>query len=218
MTHAVSTRPEPVTVLVVSDRAGTSGFVADVPSDARVRPVGRVTSAGATRAVHEHRPDVVLAEVSSFDQLAALTGAVMGSTPTIVVSALPSEAVLLGCLSAGARGFLLKPVCPPVLEHALDVVASGSVYVDQRAMGWLVELALHGRSAQTDRGLSLRQSQVLQLAGEGMTNRDIAAALGVSVDTVKSHLYEAMRKLGIHDRRDAARRAEAVGVTPGEAL
>jgi len=200
----IAVMAEPVSVLVCGERRA----VATLADGAfRHRVVGRVASpASAVLAIRTRRPDVVvaeLAELGHIDRLAPL----LGEASTVVVGSVPAAFALLPCLAAGARGFVLEPADAETIDYAVAAVAAGGIYVDPRCIDVLVRLAVDGRMARIGEGLTLRQIQVLQLAEEELTNREIASSLGISSETVKSHLHQAMRRLGVHGRLAAAARA-----------
>lgn len=206
-----------VTVLFVSDRSTPPSYLADLARSGRYRPVGRGASvASALDPLGSFPPDVVLCEVTGFRQVHDLTAAAarLQDAAVVVVSDLPAEQALLLCLAAGVRGFVGTPVAPGVLDHAVSAVLAGHAYVDPAGTAWLVEFALRGHRPEFRSGLTVRQAQVLQLVRGGLTNREIAAALGVSLETVKTHLHEAMRRLGTHDRWAATTLAD--GALVGE--
>jgi DNA-binding NarL/FixJ family response regulator len=196
-----------VTVLLVSDEPSAPVVVAGSARNARFHLVDRTTEMEpAVEIVQFRTPDVVLVEVASLDRVNELVRVAddLRDSTLVVVSGLPPEVVLLTCLVAGARGFLRSPVELGLLDLAFSVVLAGHTFVDPRSTAWLVDYVLHGHLPHSEHGLTVRQSQVLRLVRGGLTNREIAAALGVSAETVKTHLQEAMRRLGAHDRWSAA--------------
>lgn len=154
------------------------------------------------------RSDVVVAEVDTVERLRTRAASLpeAGEAKVIVVSALPAEVALLAAMVAGAKAYLQKPVAGDLLERTVRAVTVGHTVVDPRCTAWLVELALQGQRVPVANGLTLRQSHVLHLAGAGLSNREIAEVLGVSLDTVKTHVRQALKRLGVGDRRTAARR------------
>jgi DNA-binding NarL/FixJ family response regulator len=115
--------------------------------------------------------------------------------------------------SAGASGFISKALPGTDIADALVRIASGE-YVE--AIGEPGELPAGSAIADLewpgkDDGLSERESQVLVLCAEGLTNREIAASLYVGLETVKSHLRSVYAKLGIHNRVAAASYAQRSG-------
>lgn len=157
---------------------------------------------GAIADALQAHPEVVVAEL--VDQAGVLElSSIASLSPTVVVSSVPTESALLPCLAAGARGFVLESASADVLDEAVAKVAAGHAYIDPNSVDWLVDVvagSYAGRSGRDDIRssslLSTRQSQVLALVRDGLTNADIAAVLGMSPNSVKTHRSRAMRKLG----------------------
>jgi DNA-binding NarL/FixJ family response regulator len=198
-------------VLVVADSRASATVLEELARGGRFRLLGRVESVrGAAEAARTRRADVLVVEVSTPQRLREAV-AVLGAGPgarAVVVSGLPAEAALLPVMAAGARAFLQRPLAAGLLEEAIAAVVAGHTFVDARSTGWLIDLAMHGRRSRPLDGLTLRQSQVVELVRGGLTNREIARLLGVSPGTVKTHLHEAMRRLGVTDRWAATVLAE----------
>lgn len=199
-----------VRVLVVDDhpvvREGLSGALASEPDFKVVSEAA--TAEQALRAAEEMRPDVVVLDV----RLPRMSGAeactnLLRRVPGIGVIALtsfPNEGVLSSMLSAGAQGFVLKESDLFVLRQAVREVASGESFVDPKVSKKLMALAAKNQQAKGPFGLTLHQMRVLELLPRGLSNREIALKLGVSENTVKSHLRRAMKKLKAKDRVAAA--------------
>lgn len=198
-------------ILVLGERSTALGIGEELARSPRFEHLGRVESMrGAVDAVRMRRPDVLVVEVATAERLRELSTGLASTVGArvIVVSALPAEAALLPSLGAGARAFLRAPLEPGLLERAITAVLAGHAFVDPRSTQWLVELALHGHRSRPGDGLTLRQSQVVELVRSGLTNREIARVLDVSLATVKSHLHRAMQHLGVTDRWAATALAE----------
>lgn len=132
-------------------------------------------------------------------------------TPVVVVSASEDAEAMRGALALGAMGFIPKSVSYPVLVSALRLVLAGGVYVPP-------SLILESKSAQAGDapspararsavGLDLltpRQKEVVELIGRGLTNREIADALGISVATAKHHAAAIYAALDVTNRTEAA--------------
>lgn len=106
-------------------------------------------------------------------------------------------------LGAGVRGYLWKGLNGEELANALRRIASGETVVEgpsgpsraeRDGYRWPFDLS----------GLSVRESEVLALLAEGLTNREIAEALYIGRETVKTHVAEILRKLGVRSRIEAA--------------
>jgi DNA-binding NarL/FixJ family response regulator len=114
------------------------------------------------------------------------------------------ERALLAAFTAGARGFAVKSSSPEVIRHAVRSVAAGGTFVDPSVAHRLVALAIKGRTAKGPHNLTLAEMRVLEMLPQGGRNRDIAAALSVSEQTVKTHVSHLLAKLGARDRAHAA--------------
>ena len=103
------------------------------------------------------------------------------------------------CRSAGARGAILRSASAEQIRCAVNAIASGRTYFDRAAVAKPGE----ARTALPF-GLTAQQARVLELLTQGLTNREIGVALGISEHTVKSHLTHVTRKLAARDRAHAA--------------
>jgi DNA-binding NarL/FixJ family response regulator len=100
---------------------------------------------------------------------------------------------------AGAHGYILKSTSSQELTTAIRRVAAGGQYYDPVVVRGLMR---EGREDPQEQ-LTEKEAVVLRLVAAGLTNREIAAQLYVSIDTVKSHLESVFRKLGVGDRTHA---------------
>jgi DNA-binding NarL/FixJ family response regulator len=109
-------------------------------------------------------------------------------------------------LRAGAAGYLLKRTAAAELVRAIRTVAAGGTYVDPSLAGALLTepSPRAGRNARSDAApvadLTRREREVLRLVARGHSNKEIAAALEISVKTVETHKANAMAKLGLGSR------------------
>ena len=194
-----------IRVLVVDDhslvRAGLIGLLEtiddlDVAGEA-------ADGAAAVAAVRLDRPDVVLMDISMplLDGIGA-TRQIIAENPTLPIIALTSftdHARVAEMLWAGATGYLLKDCTPDQLVVAIRAAADGQVPLDPRVAAAL--LPNRGRPAD---GLSNREIEVLRLTAKGLANKQIGRALGISERTVKVHLGNVFRRIGVTDRTSAA--------------
>lgn len=128
-----------------------------------------------------------------------------------MVSAPASDAALLTVLAAGANGYLVEESEPRMLHCAARAVATGGTFVDPRVAASLVRIAMGGRFAGPF-GLTVQEVKVLGFLPGGLKNREIAQRIGVSENTVKTHLRNALRKLGARDRAEGAAVAVRLGL------
>jgi DNA-binding NarL/FixJ family response regulator len=124
----------------------------------------------------------------------------------LILTAEPDGDALRRALAAGADGFMLKTARPAELAAAIRDVAAGRSVVAPSLTGALFAAA-RGVSPRSAPSLSDREHQVLQLLADGRTNKEIAAKLFVSEATVKTHVENILRKLGVADRTQAVAEA-----------
>lgn len=171
--------------------------------------VGQAESAErALVEVDRLRPDVVLLDIrlpgmSGTEACTELLKRHPGAR-VIVLTSFASTGSLVQSFSAGAKGFVLKESQPAVLRDAVRTVARGDTFTDPRVGAKLVALASRNRRAKGPFGLTIQEMRVIELLPRGLTNREIGGELGISEDTVKTHVRHALRKLNARDRVEAA--------------
>jgi DNA-binding NarL/FixJ family response regulator len=193
-----------ITVLIVDDhrlvRAGLRTLLASAPD---VEVVGEASDgADAVTQAATARPEVVLMDLSMpvMDGVAA-TRKLSTEVPEAKVVALTTfsdRQRVNDVLSAGAVGYLLKDCAPDELFAAIRAAAAGHAPLDPRVAAAL----LPARSDEP--ALSSREQEVLLLAASGLANKQIARKLGISESTVKVHLGNVFKRIGVADRTSAA--------------
>lgn len=217
-----------IRVLLADDQALIrAGFAALVGSADDLEVVGQaVDGAQAVALARETRPDVVLMDIRmpGTDGLSATE--LIASDPeldavrVLVLTTFESDDSVLAALRAGASGFLGKGVEPAALLEAIRVVAGGEALLSPSATKSLIARLLStpsGPSAGPGAldGLTERESEVVALVAQGLSNQEIAATLVVSPLTAKTHVNRAMSKLGARDRAQLVVMAYQSGlVTP----
>jgi two-component system nitrate/nitrite response regulator NarL len=141
------------------------------------------------------------------DDVASAVHSAKAAAPDAAVLVLaPSlELPLIGAaVSAGARGFLHTGVPPGQLVRALSVVLRGEMALPREILKASVKWLNEGRGGADLSTLSERQSEILELVVEGLSNAQIAKRLSISESTVKQHLGAAYKLLGVKNRREAS--------------
>jgi DNA-binding NarL/FixJ family response regulator len=181
----------------------------------------------AVRLCRERDPDVVLMDVRMpvLDGIQATRRIVAGSTADrpriLVLTTFDLDEHVYDALAAGASGFLLKDVTAERLFDAVRVVASGEALLAPSVTRRLIAEFARLRPRPVPRravlrDLTPRETEVLRLVAEGLSNPEIAARLVVSEETVKTHVSRVLNKLGLRDRTQAVVMAYESGlVVPG---
>jgi DNA-binding NarL/FixJ family response regulator len=167
------------------------------------------------------RPDIILMDIAMprCDGLEA-TRRVKRRLPEIkiIVLTVHEEAEsLFEALQGGARGFLLKKARADELIAALRGVLRGEAHLSPLMTGKLVDefvrlTKISSSSPVIENPLTPREKEVLREIARGANNKQIAALLTISVNTVKKHVSSILTKLGVQDRRQAAERASRLGL------
>ena len=122
-------------------------------------------------------------------------------TRVLVLTSFSDRDTILEALDAGACGYVLKDVEPDELLRAIRAAARGEAPLSPRAAQALLSAR---REPDPLAGLSEREREVLGLVAAGLSNKQIAARLGISEKTVKAHLTRVFRTIGVFDRTQAA--------------
>jgi DNA-binding NarL/FixJ family response regulator len=205
-----------ITIVVADDhqvvRAGFAGLLATQPDFAVAGTAG--DGAEAVRICRELHPDVVLMDVrmpgtDGIEATRQLAGLADGGPRVLILTTFDLDEYVYDALCAGASGFLLKDVTAERLFEAVRVVAAGEALlaptVTRRLISEFARLRPHAAAPPTDRLATLtpRETQVLRLVAEGLSNPEIAARLVVTEETVKTHVSRVLAKLGLRDRTQA---------------
>ncbi len=191
-----------IRVLIADDHAiFRQGLATIINRDPEMNVIAQAEDGEQAIALfEEHQPDVTLMdlrmpEVEGVAAIAAIC-AIAKSARIIVLTTYDSDEDIYRGLQAGAKGYLLKETEPDELLNAIRTVHRGQQYIPPDVGAKLAQ-----RLSNPE--LSERELEVLRLLAQGMSNADIATALGIGEGTVKSHVNRILNKLDVSDRTQA---------------
>jgi DNA-binding NarL/FixJ family response regulator len=199
----MSRDPIPIRVLVVDDHPliaeGIAGLLALQPDMELIAEAGNGRE--AIQQFRLHRPDVTLMDIQ-MPQMSGLDAisAILGEFPEariIVLTTYEGDVQALRALKAGARAYLIKDSLHKELLATIRAVHAGKKSLSAKVS---FEIAEHA----TDETLTPAEVRVLRLISDGNANKEIAAQLSISEDTVKGQVRNILSKLGAKDRTHAA--------------
>ncbi|MBK8024077.1 MAG: response regulator transcription factor [Chloroflexi bacterium] len=167
----------------------------------------------ALELARELKPDVVLMDLlmptmNGVDATAAIRREVP-DTEVIALTSVLEDQTVIGAMRAGAIGYLLKDTDGPELIRAIRAAAQGQVQLAPQAAARLLREV---RAPESPEKLTERETEVLRLLAEGLSNKEIAQRLTIGSKTVKAHVSSILAKLGVVSRTQAALYAARIGL------
>jgi two-component system nitrate/nitrite response regulator NarL len=186
----------------VTEAIGATGHLA-------VLSHGR-TMQDALEMVSDPSLDILLLEIEASGVGVEAVGAICQSASTakvVVLTAIEDEGMIIDALRLGARGYILKVITGADLISAIEAVHRGEYYITpvlaSRVVPRLLARAETQAASRHLQNLTSRERQVLSHLSSGLTNREIALKLGLSVKTVKQHKTLLFAKIGVRNRVEA---------------
>jgi DNA-binding NarL/FixJ family response regulator len=201
--QAMSTGPDSIRILAVDDhpifRQGIAALLATQPDMNLVAEASNGRE--AIQQFRAHRPDITLMdlqmpEMNGLDALNAIRGE-FPEARIIVLTTYTGDVQVLRAMKVGARAYLLKNLLDKELLETIRAVHAGKKTLSAEAS---YELAEHA----TDEVLTPGEVEVLRLIAAGNANKEIAAQLSITEETVKGRVKNILAKLGANDRTHAA--------------
>jgi DNA-binding NarL/FixJ family response regulator len=191
----------PLRLVLIEDHQALREGLELLLGRAGIDVLGTAGTADDGRALIErHDPDVALIDIRlGEDSGIDLTARLIDQDPDrriVLYTGSNDIELLISGLDSGARGYALKDGTQSELTTALTTVAEGGTYVDPR----LHPALLSRRATSTQKSLSKREREIMDLLAQGLTGEQVAAQLFLSPETIKTHIRNAMNKLEAHTR------------------
>jgi two-component system nitrate/nitrite response regulator NarL len=175
---------------------------------AEVVLVGLASSAAdAVEQVRRLAPDVILLDMAMTDafSVARHLGRFAGASRIVALGMPENEVEVLNCAQLGIAGYVTREASIADMLAAVEATARGEVHCSPKIAGSLFRriAALSSSNGSTPNALTGRESQILKLLQQGMSNKMISRSLGIELPTVKNHVHSILTKLGIHRRTEA---------------
>ena len=185
------------------------GVVHSLSKKAGITVIGQAeTGEQAVRLTRELLPDVLLLDISMPGEGGLTTVGQVAlacpATKVVMLTVSENDDDLLAAFKSGARGYLLKGISARELAGAIRAVADGAVYVSPAlAVRMFAELT-GDKPADPLAELTPRETEILRLVAEGLTNREIGQRLGLAEKTIKHYMTNVLGKLHVRSRLEAA--------------
>ncbi|MFJ3836447.1 response regulator [Streptomyces sp. NPDC090054] len=206
----------PIRVMIADDQMMVrQGFTVLLNAQPDIEVVGQaVDGADAVTKVAELAPDVVLMDIrmpgmGGIEATSVIAGTPGSTVRVLVLTTFDLDEYVYEALRAGASGFLLKDASADQLAEAVRVVAGGEALLSPSITKRLItEFSRLGAPRAPSKAridaLTERETEVLSLIAQGLSNAEIAEHLIVAEQTVKTHVSRVLVKLGLRDRTQAA--------------
>jgi DNA-binding NarL/FixJ family response regulator len=207
----------PITVVIVDDHELVrQGLRSILEQHEDIRVVAEAASGSeAVACIARTRPQVVLLDLRLGDgdgvEVARRLREQGSDTRILVLSIHDTSRHLREALAAGADGYLLKSVSGDVLADGIRSTVQGETVIGQEFVPKLLQDAVRGAQPAAPE-LTPRELEVMALVADGMANREVAEALGISARTAQKHLENLFKKMQVSDRTEMVTRAFRMGL------
>ncbi len=217
----IAIRSNQIRVMLVDDHPLVRFAVRQALASSDLEVVGEAATAEeAMETALEARPDVMLVDIAlpgmGGIELVRELAPRLPATRMIMLTVSTAERDLMAAMDQGASGYLTKDLSPEALQRAIRGAHAGDLamprWMADRLIRRLVDRAHRPRVADGDatiEDLSIREAEVLRMLADGLTDREIAETLVISIRTVQSHVSSVLHKMGVRHRAEAASRYRA---------
>jgi DNA-binding NarL/FixJ family response regulator len=199
-----------IDLLIADDHEVVRAGLKSLFQDTDIHIVAEADSGNsALKLALKHRPDLVLLDVRMPDgdglSCLARLKVDLPDTPIIMFSSYDNPTYVARAVALGAAGYVSKGAHREEIVQAIRVVSQGdSIWTRDELRRVTGALATPRLGAEVEVPLTKRENEVLKQLAFGLTNKEIAQALGISYETVKEHVQHILRKIGVTDRTQAA--------------
>jgi two-component system response regulator DevR len=215
-----SSSDAPIDIVLIDDHAIVRhGLRSILEREPDLRVVGEAATTETARVVVDKtRPQVVVldlklssgSDTEGLDLCAALVADHPG-LGVLVLTTFIDDHLVLAAIHNGARGYVVKDVDTSALIRAIRDISRGGSAFDARRAAAMVR-GLHAGTTDSDKRLTAREQEVLELLSRGLSNVEIGKKLFISDTTVKFHLGNILRKLGVSRRAEAVHLVGRIGL------
>ena len=208
---AASSRAQSLKVMLVEDHPLVRSAIKQTLSVPGIDVIAEAGSAEeALDLIRQHQPDVMLVDLElpgmSGVQLVREVAPRLPDCKIVMLTGSSRNEDVVAAVRSGAAGYLTKDMAADALVRALRGISEGDLPMPRRLAAQLMKQLLKPQARSEHGGLSERETEVLRLVADGLTDREIARALGISPRTVGRHVGSILAKLGVRNRSEAARR------------
>ena len=207
-----------IRILVADDHpAVRDGLIAMLSTQSDFRVVGQASTGSEVIAnIEIAQPDVMLLDLEMPElyglKVIRLVASDHPDLKIIVFTAFDDDERMVAAVQAGAKGYLLKGSQRDEIFNAIRVISQGGSHLQPEAASKLMRLTISEAPQADWSPLTARELEVLELLARGMTNKEIATELVITVRTVKFHVSSILRKLEVGNRTEAVSAAAERGI------
>jgi len=212
--HAINEPPRKARVFILSDvRLYREALLFSMTRLSAFEMLGAGDlSRPALARVIDLRPDSILLDIGATDSFATarLLGISLPMVKVVAFAVSEADRLVVACAEAGIAGYVGQDGSEEDLRAAVECALRGELYCSKRIAAvlsrYVAVLSSHSPRLDLQPGLTPREQQILNLVGEGMSNKEIGCTLRISDATVKNHVHNILEKLQVHRRGEAAAR------------
>jgi DNA-binding NarL/FixJ family response regulator len=199
-----------ISLLIVDDHEVVRAGLKSLLQGTDIRIVAEADNATtAMKLTIKHKPDVVMLDVRMPDtdglNCLARIKLDLPNIPVVMFSAYDNPTYVARAVALGAAGYLSKAASKKEIVDAIHTASKGdTIWTREELRRVTGALATPRVGADVEVPLTKRENEVLKQLAFGLTNKEIAQALGISYETVKEHVQHILRKIGVSDRTQAA--------------